>query len=501
VRYGFIDDYEAVKSTSKESGATRNMIEQRFAAYYDKMKLYYISTPELKQTSNIEPVYLAGDQRRYKIPCPICGTYIHLEWSTVIAGTDGKEMGGITWKTNSMGRLIEDSVGYVCQVCGEFFNDKNKFELNLAGFWEPTAEPQEKNLYSYHLSSLYAPPGMYDWKFYVQQYISACPEGGKRDESKYKAFVNLALGITYEEQGEAPKANELQKNIRNYEIATIPEKLSEKDGNGKIMLLTCACDLNGTEQDARLDYEVLAWAESGSSYSILHGSIGTFVPRENTMRIKEDREKWTYEHFKPNSVWPEFTKVLETIFETDTGRKMKVFISGVDTGHYTNYAYDFLDKTNLHVIGLKGDGKDKMTKVGMDVPNFKQGRERRDLYIVSVNQIKDDIAHQIKLRWDENNDDAQPPGFMNYPIPSEGKYLFKNYFSHFEAEQRITETKEGEGIAARWVKKASNVQNHFFDVRVYNMVLKDVLVWKLATELKQKNFTWNDYVNALLGRK
>lgn len=500
VRYGFIDDFDAAKKESKESGSTRMMIEQRFAAYYDKMKLLYISTPELKQTSNIAPVFLLGDQRRYHIPCPCCGEFIDLEWTVAIDGTDGKEVGGIFWKVDGSGRAIADSVGYVCQKCGGFFTDANKYELNLAGQWIPTAEPSEEGFYSYHISSLYAPPGMYDWRHYVNKYLEACPPGQPRKEDLYKAFVNLVLGETYEQPGEAPEANQLQKNIRNYEIGTIPEGLSRRDGNGQIVLLTCACDLNGTEEDARLDFEVVGWSETGATYSLLHGSIGTFVPREGEKKHKEDRERWTYEHHRQNSVWPELKKILDRVFVTDTGRKMKIFITGIDCGHYSVHAYDFLDKSNSYVVGLKGKDVDKFIRFGYDTPSFRPAKERSNLYLVEVNQVKDDLADLIKLKWDPGNDDAQPAGFMNFPLPSSGLYLFSNFFSHYESERRVIETKEGQGIAARWVKKSSISQNHFWDVRVYNLAVRDILLSHIFRELKVKDYTWKDYVDIVMGR-
>jgi phage terminase large subunit GpA-like protein len=503
VRYGFIDDFDAAKNQSKESGSTRKMIEQRFAAYYDKMKLLYISTPELKETSNIEPVYLLGDQRKYHIPCPCCGEYISLEWSIPVDGTDGKEMGGITWKVDGSGKLITDSVGYICQKCAGFFTDKNKYELNLLGEWKPTAEPSEQGFYSYHLSSLYAPAGMYDWKHYVNDFLQACPPGQPRKEDLYKAFVNLVLGETYEQQGEAPKANELQKNIRPYEIGIIPEKLSERDGNGRIVLLTCAADLNGTEDDARLDYEIVGWSETGSSYSISHGSIGTFIPRENSMKVKEDRERWSYNHAKSNNVWGKFREIIGEKYRTDTGRNMKIFITGIDCGHYTNHAYAFIDKPNVPgalVVGLKGDKEGKFRKFGVDTSIFRQAKERANLYLVEVNQVKDEIASLIKLQWDRHNDPVQPPGFMNYPTPSAGLYLFNDYFSHYEAEHRVIESKEGEGIAARWVKKTSASQNHFFDVRVYNISLREILVSMVCKAAKITNYSWVDYVDMVLGK-
>ncbi len=498
VMYGFIDDFDAAKNATKESGSTRKMIEQRFASYSDKMKLFYISTPELKQTSNIEPVFLLGDQRKYHIPCPCCGEYINLEWSVAVEGNE-KDMAGITYKLDSSNKLEAGSVGYICQKCGGFFNDSNKYELNLHGEWKPTAIPSVEGYYSYHISSLYAPPGMYDWEHYVRQYLEANPPGNTRNENLYKTFINLCLGQTYEPSGESPKANQLQKNIRNYEIGIIPEKLSEKDGNGKIVLLTCACDMNGVEEDARLDYEVLAWSESGATYSVTHGSIGTFVPREGSKKIKEDRERWTYEHHRSNSVWKELEKVLSTIFETDTGRRMKISTTGIDTGHYTLQAYQFIDTTNSQlVVGLKGKDADKYIPFGKDVPTFRPAKERGSLYLVEVGQLKDELATYINLKWDEGNDERQPANFMNYPTPSDGKYLFKNFFSHYEAEHRVIENKDGNGIAAMWVKKSSISQNHFFDVRIYNMVVKDILLKRVFTELKVKNYTWQDYCTLML---
>lgn len=499
VRYGFIDDFDAAKSASKESGSTTQMIEQRFAAYSGKMKLYYISTPELKETSNIEPVFLLGDQRRYHIPCPCCGEYISLHWTINVEGSE-KEKAGIVYQLDENNKLITGSVGYKCQKCTGFFTDKDKYELNLKGFWKPTAEPSQLGYYSYHISSLYAPPGMYDWEFYVRQYLVACPPGQDRDENKYKTFVNLCLGETYEAVGAEIKANQLQKNIRDYEIGLIPERVSERDGNGKIVLLTCACDLNGTMEDARLDYSIVAWSESGSSYSVTQGSIGTFVPREGVKKFKEDRERWTYEFGKDNSVWPEFDLIIGKKYLTDTGRSMKVFISGVDCGHYTQQAYTYLDKSNNYVIGLKGKDAELYSRFGKDSPSFHHAKERGNLFLVEVGQIKDDLSDLINLKYDSGVDKIQPPGYMNYPQPSNGKYSWANYFEHYEAEKREIVHKPGQPIQYRWVKKNTNVQNHFFDVRVYNMALKEIFTSLICKEAKIKNYGWKDYVDLVLKR-
>lgn len=493
VRYGFIDDFEAAKGASKESGSTTELIEQRFAAYMSKMKLFYISTPELDASSNIKPVYLKGDQRKYNVHCPCCHNPITLEWDVEVNG--GLDRAGITWNVDDNGLLIPGSVGYVCQLCAGFFTDSTKSDMLHNGFWKPTARPFDEGYYSYHLSSLYAPPGMYDWNRYVKQYLDACPPGQDPIPAKYKTFVTVVLGETYKDKGSEMKAKNMMLNQRKYEIGVIPEKLSIADGNGKIVLLTMAADMNGKEEDARLDWEIVAWSESGASYSVDQGSIGTFIPREGAMANKTDRERWTYFRGSDRSVWGPFTKLAEKIWETDTGRKMKILMTGLDTGHHAAYAYEFIDSSNITVVGLKGKDVNKYVRIGADVPSFRFAKERNKLYLVEVNHLKDYLSECMSLKWDHRFDTSQPAGFMNFPNSASGKYAYTSYFQHYEAEHRVVSAdKNGDGVTVRWTKKSSTVQNHFMDCRIYNIAVRDIVVYHVCSQMKIKNPTWADYV-------
>ena len=498
IALALIDDYDKGKQSSKESGSTRKLIEQRLASFGDTGKLCFISTPEIKP-SNIDEVYLLGDQRLYNVPCPCCGEFLPWKWNVEIAGTDGKERGGMHWKLDSAGKLISDSVGYVCQSCGNFYTDKNKYEQNLAGVWVPTAEPSQPDIYTYHLSSLYAPGGMFNWEHYVRDYIDANPKEGQV-EHLHKTFVNLCLGEVFEQQGKTPKGNDLQKNCRRYEVGTIPESLSIKDGNGEFVLLTCAADMNGVEEDARLDYEIVGWTESGASYSITHGSIGTFIPRENQLRVKEDREHWTYYFNKEKSVWGEFTRIISELYKTDTGRRMPVAYTGLDSGHYTKYAYNFVDVSNNNVVALKGKDVDKFIIYQKDVQSFHYAKERNKLFLVEVNYLKDQLAQRMTLKWREG-EGPQPSGFMNFPTPSNFKYGWTNFFEHYESEKWVPETRESGIVSYRWEKKTSVSQNHMWDCAVYNMVLRDIFVAQVMDMLKLKNYSWPDFVNAVMGAK
>lgn len=522
-----VDDFDAAKRSSKSAGSKKVLVEQRQAMFEHKRKTCYVSSPQIKGDSNIHEVFLLGDQRYYHVPCPNCGTMIILQWSTPFIGQTnpnshplkavpavenqsadsplgaGGEGAGIYYQVNSVNQVIPSSVGYVCQHCAGFFNESHKYEMNLNGRWTPTAQPVEQNHYSYQLSSLYGPPGAFNWVKYAQVHANANPSGQAQKLSEQQSFENIVLGLPYEIPAEAPQGNQLQNNCRNYSPGTVPETLSIRDGNGAILLLTCAADLNGTEDDARLDYEVLAWSSTGASYSITHGSIGTFIPMEGSKKYKADREHFTYRHGAHNSVWPLFDQVLNTVFNFDTQRtggggprRMKVALTALDTGHYTTNAYAYIDKTNHNVVGVKGDKDNQYRKYGIDTPKFHPAKERNKLFILESNQIKDELASHMQLKWDPGNQLTQPHYFMNYPQPQDGLYLYPTFFKHYEAEERQTEIKDGQGIASRWQKKASNLQNHFWDVRCYNIAARDIFTYLMFKELKQPDphrRTWPDY--------
>lgn len=488
------DDIEAAKKMSKESGDTVAMITHRTASYGRDKKILWVSTPELEQTSIIKKLFLKGDQRYWFIPCQECGVYIKLEWSVNIPGS--KEKAGIWWKEDEhTGKLVRSSVCYVCPECGKSFTERNKRQFLLDGFWKPTAEPFDETWVSFHQSTLYSMAGMNDWATYVQQYLEANPKGKPQVEELYKPFVNLVLGLTYEPVNEAPKASAIMGNRRNYAPWEVPNRLSVSDGNGNIILLVCSADMNGVEDDARLDWAIYGYAESGAVYAIAHGSIGTFVPRENTLKEKVDRERWTYEHNKHNSVWGELDRIISTVFKTDDTepRPMQVFMTGLDTGKHTKLAYDYIDRTNNYVVALKGDGEDKYLKYGLNVKWFKKGLERANLYILQVGLYKDHVADCMDLKWTPS-EPIQPPGFMNFPTSEGGLYQWDNFYVHFESEHRTIVADSKGNMLFRWVKLNANSQNHQWDNFVYNLAVKDIILSVVGAEYKIKDFSWRDFV-------
>jgi len=213
---GFFDDWESAKIADKEQGNLFDLIQQRFSTAANKMKQYFISTPH-SMPSNIYNLYMMGDQRKWHVPCPCCGDFIVLKWYEVI---DGNKT-GVTFKKNSEGELIKDSVGYICQSCLGEFKESHKYEMNLLGVWIPTAKSKKEGLISYHIPALSAAPGMFGWTHYADQWCRIYSEGYE-DKGKLKVFKNVVLGEPWEEKSTEVKTNKLIENTRDYTIRTVP---------------------------------------------------------------------------------------------------------------------------------------------------------------------------------------------------------------------------------------------------------------------------------------
>ena len=509
VKVGFLDDFEAAP-VDADAGDAASLFRTRFKSYGDSKKIFWISTPEVKHSSNIEPLFLRGDQRRYHVPCPCCGEYIVLYWKTKTS--EGRHA-GIVYQTDDEGALVPGTVAYKCQKCTQTFTEANKYDMNLQGIWIPTARPRVEGMYSYHLSALYAPPGMDDWSVYVDEYLEACPPGGVINLDKYKTFVNTGLGDTWEERGKTLNVTRLATNTREYQRGTIPRELSINEGNGEIMLVTLGADLNGVEEDARIDWEIVAWSETGVSYSVDHGSIGTFVARENTKKGKKqktDRQPWTYYTYGERNVWDSLLNLVTTDLPDDNGLdgQYRIGAFALDSGWKPNkegkesLAYDFVEKINKYYeifsVAVKGQGAEDFRRNSQDTKIFKQSQKRNDLYWLHVNQIKDELSELMNYKWSVDDDVLQPQGFMNFPAPDANHYTMQSFFSHFQSEKRVTkDNAQGKSAGFMWEKRNANVLNHFWDTRIYNIAAKEIFTYVFCKQVNLKPENWFSYCQYL----
>lgn len=493
------DEFDDAPHTDKKEGNIFDLVVARTKSYADTRRLCFISSPTTKGVSNIEKVYNMGDKRKWNWECPSCETYIPILWKVE---RENGTFGGVKWKLDDKGRLIEDSVHYECQNCCGKILYKDKYKLNLKGKWIPTSIPDNPRYRSYQFNALCNPPGFESWSDLVSQFLKACPPNEVVDIARLKTFTNVQLGELWEDRGTSPKANSLMRNVRNYEIGIIPDVLCENDDNGKIALISMACDLAGVMdldnkiEDVRLDYEIIVHTTNGQTYSVKHGSIGTFkrIRERNKIEILNDnsRKKFTYTHGVENNVWDILKDIIYTALQGQSGMYYDIDLTVIDTGQFNKLATNFINSIkDRKVLGVKGLGEENYKMLDRNTPLISHSRENKgDLYLLDVHSIKDIVANNMALN--KANDGVQPNGFMNFPQPADGNYNLNNYFSHYEAEHRIPVMKNNVEVGYAWKKKREN--NHFFDVAVYNYACKLIFIADMKLyEPKSRDLTWQQY--------
>ncbi len=73
------------------------------------------------------------------------------------------------------------------------------------------------------------------------------------------------------------------------------------------------------------------------------------------------------------------------------------------------------------------------------------------------------------------------------------------YFKHFQSEVRKEVIENGESTGWKWEKKNSSVENHFWDVRIYNNAARDMFIdlIKRTDPSQFKDLTWDLFVESL----
>lgn len=487
----FADDIEASKGQSESSGSTVSLIRARTQSF-KQHKILWCSTPELTVNSIIYERYLDGNQMKWVVPCPCCGVYIELLWETKL--DDGRYV-GLTWKVDEDNRLIDSSVGYICQECNGFFDESHKGDMLKNGFFKAHAKAKRPTFASAHINCLYAAVGSSNWNYYINNWLEIFKEGD-RDEKKYQTFLNTALAIPYDAGSVMPKSDLIADNINNYRVGTVPVKISKQQQNGDIVFLSCAADLNGnTQDDVRLDYEVVAWSETESSYSIIHGSFGSWEARRGSTFDASTTERLSADTRAENSVWTPFLQMLNTAFKTDDGSNIKIECVAIDSGRFTQHVYDFCEFSGFpNCIPVKGKGTGRYT-VNLGENKFRKSGNINKLYLLEVGLYKDKLAHLMSLKKPEIDGGIQPHGMMNFPVPHENMYQKETFFSHFEAEERkLSDSKGSKSSYYIWEKKYKGKANHFWDTRIYNMAIKDIYVYEYCLSFKSKNINWSEFL-------
>lgn len=244
IRYLFADEISNWPADVDGEGDPLELASARTTTFA-RRKIYKCSTPGVRGVCRIESEFLAGDQRRYHVPCPHCGHMHVLTWANFHIPKDEK------------GRYRPAGAHMVCPDCGGVIEEHHKTEMlkdaALGGRaeWRPTnPEPVEPTRRSYHISALYSPIGWKSWAKIARQWLDA--QGNPR---KLQAFINNVLAETWEVKGERISDHEIHQRAEDYATDPLP---------AGVVLLTGGTDV----QPNRLETEIVGWGQGEETWSV-----------------------------------------------------------------------------------------------------------------------------------------------------------------------------------------------------------------------------------------
>lgn len=433
IRYLILDELDGYPWDVNKEGDPVALAEARTKAFRKK-KILYVSTPGVEEESHIWPMYEAGDQRKYFVPCPHCGEHILLEW------TSGEAAYGLKWEEVE-GRFVEGSAYYVCKECGAVITQSDKYNMLQRGEWRPTATSHSTRYKSYHINALYSL--MTSWDNVVVEYLKA-----KDDPNKMRGFVNLTLGLPYREKGSRPKIENMIELRGNYPSKTVPDD---------VLFLTAAVDVqlgnkNDPDHPQRLEMEVCGHMAGFRTASIEYRRFVGDISNPFA---------GAYEALA------EFIRSGGMIYKTKNGVKKPVLIAGMDSGsgldmdivyRFTS-RYPFFYPVKGHAIlrNRKDEAVDVASLANLRRYRLIKTSGEIELLEVCTNFYRSHTYNNLNIPRQPFY--PQPPGFCDFPAD-----YSEDYFKMLTAADR---RRDGSFYVPQKRRKEA------LDCRVYNLALAD----------------------------
>lgn len=374
----FVEEPDDASENVGKQGDSIKLLEERTKTY-DQRKVIFGGTPSVKGLSTIEAAFETSDQRVFEVPCHECGEYHVLDWENV------------QWVEKDSGQphpvygmALPETAAYACPHCGALWNDAEKNE-NVKRLRCVPTQPFN-GVAGFHLNELYSMWASSRFSRLVERRLEAEKQAASGDDTDMIVFVNAALGLPYEFQGEKLDADALREKSEKcphcqYEALTVP------DGG---LILTCGIDV----QHNRLSILIRAWGRGEESWLIDWQEIfGNTVD-------------------KSDKVWEGLDKILFAPYAHVCGAAMRITAVSIDSsdGNTSDAVYHYVRTRQnrlRYLMAIKGASSDYGTREIFAKPresidtrgakNTKAQKYGLRPYIVGTHKAKDLFAARLKL--------------------------------------------------------------------------------------------------------
>lgn len=467
------DEIDGWPLTVGRDGDPDGLTDVRALGFWERRKIFRGSTPTIRGVSKIDAAYLKGDQRKYMVLCKACGFAQELRWETV--DEDTGIIGGMQWEMDGK-TLIMESVCYCCCKCGEphYEHDKARlFSEEHGAHWQPTAEPVEPGIRSYHLPGLYSPIGMQPWSRCVSSYLECYdPETRKViDMNKYQIFYNTVLGMSFEIQGSKVRFTQVSAHRRTcYTLGHVPNEHAKKFGGSPVLVLTCTVDVH----KSNLAVAVIGWTKDARNYLIDYW-------RFEVQGDEDDCSELT------SPVWGRLRELLETKeYVADDGRMYRLPLTFIDAGYAHDTVLQFCAEYSSGVYPILGRDRAAKSQAILEFAEFKTQLGTTG-YRILVDHYKDRIAPALRREWME--DAGQQAAFhFNAPVDTPDRAL-----QELTVETRREKVDERGGVTYYW-HRPGNARNELWDLLCYGHAAIDVLAWGICIQHFQlETIDWDQF--------
>lgn len=418
VLFDEVDRYPASAGTE---GDPVLLGEQRTESYPDA-EIVMVSSPGNEGTSRIEKAFKGSDQRRWFVPCPLCGGWQHLKWEqvkwdsdkvTVKDAVDADEDGSV-W-------VPPENPRYICEHCDGAWNDAMRQAAVRAGEWRATAK--FTGIRGYHINGincLFRPKKPF--KNRMQQMVAKFLQANAGGEQTLKVWTNTFLAETWKVKGLEVKPHDLMKRQRTWNGRTL---------HPRCLVVTSSWDV----QQDRIEGEFIGWGEGYECWG-----LGYFVIPGDTNLDK---------------TWDDLDRLLlEKEFDHPSGQRLKAAMTFIDLGFRPQRVVRFTrarEARNIHACA----GNKTPWAVLCSRPTRTTNRKAVKFQI-GGDAAKEDLYSRLSIQ-DEG------PGYCHFPL---GYCYDEEYFKQLTAEKLVTELDERGMIKKKHFVKQRE-RNEALDVRCY----------------------------------
>jgi phage terminase large subunit GpA-like protein len=397
IRIVLCDEVDRYPTSAGSEGDPIQLARKRSATFWNR-KVIMVSTPTNKGSSRIEEAFENSDKRFFNVPCKHCHTPQVMRWSNV------------RWEDGN-----PETAHYVCEHCAVIWSESDRIWAIRNGEWIATAP--ESPVAGFAINGMYSP-----WttiKDAVREFLSV-----KRNPEQLRVFTNTYLGETWEDEGETVDDYELSE--RRESMLAVPDE---------VILMTAGVDV----QDNRLEVSIIGWGRDDETYVIGHETL--------------------YGDPSTPQLWTNLDSVLNTQFETESGRQIAIRASCVDSGgHFTNSVYAYCKKNApRRIFAIKGVGGEGKPISGRPSKN---NIGKCLLFPVGVDTAKDLLFARMRIK-------EAGPGYMHF-----ADNLNDEYFRQLTAEKIVTRFHRG--FKKRVFEKV-RPRNEALDCMVYALAAYGIL--------------------------